>query len=99
MRLSLDAAMKDSPKEIIFVMHFPPAVVPSLASVFTELFSEYPVKQVIYGHLHGAGGFKKGIKGKQGDILYRLVAVDYIGFRPVLAREVPTSPAPPTLTD
>jgi predicted phosphohydrolase len=84
MRMSLDAAMNEAPEEIIFSMHFPPAVVPENRSVFTELFEQYPVKQVIYGHLHGKNAFKKGIKGEQGGIMYRLVSIDYLDFCPVL---------------
>ncbi|MDR1272363.1 MAG: metallophosphoesterase [Clostridiales Family XIII bacterium] len=84
MRLSLDAAMKESPGGIIFAMHFPPAVAPKNRSVFTDLFEQYPVKQVVYGHLHGKSAFKKGVKGEQGGILYRLVSIDYLDFCPVL---------------
>ena len=54
LRLSLDAAMRDGAEKIILMMHFPPMNDKQEDSAFTALFREYPVKKVIYGHLHGA---------------------------------------------
>ena len=84
LKMSLDSGISAGAKEIICAMHYPPANNPNTNSEFTKLISNYPVSQVVYGHLHGSNSFKKGIKGKQDDVLYRLVSVDYIDFKPVL---------------
>jgi predicted phosphohydrolase len=83
LKLSLDSAVAAGAGEILAAIHFPPAVAPQYRSVFTELLEQYPVKQVVYGHLHGTAAFSKGIRGLRGGILYRLVSSDYLDFRPV----------------
>ena len=81
LKLSLDSAMKAGAKEIICAMHFPPAVNPVNESVFTRLFAEYPITQVVYGHLHGRNSYSKGIMGNHNEILYSLVSIDYLDFK------------------
>ena len=51
-------------------------------SAFTALFREYPIKKVIYGHLHGAASHKTAFEGKREGIDYALIAADYIAFCP-----------------
>jgi len=97
LKLSLDGAMKDGAAQIIVMMHFPPMNDKREPSLFTELFAAYPVQLVVYGHLHGAGGFANriergetflltdvfGKKKKPGGMEYRLVSCDYTQFRVV----------------
>ena len=40
------------------------------------------VRLCCYGHLHG-GSHRLAVTGRQGAVDYRLVAADYVGFRPV----------------
>ena len=82
-RLSLDsAARKNRYEEIIFMMHFPPALFGETENAFVNIFKEYPVKKVVYGHLHGKGNCEAGIKGLHDGIEYHLVSSDYLDFCP-----------------
>ena len=82
LRLSLDAAIKAGAEDIIVMMHFPPVNEKREPSAFTEILGEYPVKRVVYGHLHGAANHKNALQGERDGILYELVAADYLDFCP-----------------
>ena len=84
LKFSLDSAMNAGAKKIICGMHFPPAINPIKNTDFTTLISEYPVEQVVYGHLHGSAAYKKGIAGTYKDVEYKLVSIDYLDFKPLL---------------
>ncbi|MDR3305298.1 MAG: metallophosphoesterase [Clostridiales Family XIII bacterium] len=84
LKFSLDSAMAAGAEEILCAMHFPPAACPQNKSVFTDLLGQYPVKQAVYGHLHGAAAFRKGISGEHDGILYRLVSFDFVDGKPQL---------------
>ena len=70
LRLSLNNAkkLKQEGDKLIALVHFPPFNVHRENSAFTEIFSEYGVDSVIYGHLHGKSVkadkivYKKGVK-------------------------------------
>lgn len=55
LKLSLNSAvkMKNDGDKIIALIHYPPFNVHRDSSAFTELFEQYGVSSVIYGHLHG----------------------------------------------
>lgn len=55
LRLSLKSAQKLAQEgdKLIALVHFPPFNVRRESSAYTELFEEYKVNAVIYGHLHG----------------------------------------------
>lgn len=82
LRLSLDAAMRSGAEKIILMMHYPPMNDKKEDSAFTALFQEYPIKQVVYGHLHGAESHATAFEGEKDGIQYELVAADYIDFCP-----------------
>lgn len=82
LRLSLDAAMRDGAKKILLMLHFPPMNDKREPSAFTAIAQEYPVKQVLYGHLHGAASHKTAFEGEKDGISYTLVASDAIAFCP-----------------
>ena len=84
LELSFDKAIADRAKDIICVLHFPPALTPANSSPFMDLIEKYPVSQVVYGHLHGNQAYHKGIQGFFGNTLYRLISSDYLSFRPLL---------------
>ena len=48
-----------------------------------ELLKKYEVRRCYYGHLHG-GSHGLAMQGQWGGIEFRLVAADYIGFKPQL---------------
>ena len=82
LRSSLEAAVNAGFRDIIGVMHFPPASVRYGESGFTDLFREFGVLKVFYGHLHGADGFRRGISGNVCGVEYKLVSVDYLRCMP-----------------
>lgn len=82
LRLSLDAAMRNGAEKIILMMHYPPMNEKKEPSAFTELFREYPIEQVVYGHLHGAESHASAFEGERDGIRYTLTAADYIAFCP-----------------
>ncbi len=82
LRLSLDAAMKKGAENIILMMHYPPMNDKKEDSAFTELLKEYPIRKVVYGHLHGTESHATGFQGERYGIIYELVAADYLDFCP-----------------
>jgi hypothetical protein len=82
LKLSLDSAMKAEVKKIIVMMHFPPCNQTG-KSEFIDLMKNYPVKKVVYGHLHG-NEFDAGIKGIADGIEYNLVSADFLDFTPTM---------------
>jgi uncharacterized protein len=81
MKLSLDAAVKNGYKKIIVMIHYPPVNEKKESSVFTELFKEYNVEKVIYGHVHGPA-LANVLDGELDGIEYIMTACDYLNFDP-----------------
>ncbi|WP_411682552.1 metallophosphoesterase [Clostridium thailandense] len=82
LRLSLDAAIKKDFKKIIVMIHYPPMNEKLVESGFVEIFKEYNVEKVIYGHLHGPS-LSKALNGKKDGIEYVLTSGDYLNFDPI----------------
>lgn len=82
LRLSLDAAMRAGAKKILVMMHFPPMNDRQEDCAFQEIFREYPIERVIYGHLHGAESHAAAFEGERYGIQYELVSADYLDFIP-----------------
>ena len=96
MKLSLEAAARagygkkaventessESRGKIIGAIHFPPAGDSFKYTGFTELFEEYGVEKVVYGHLHGRDGYGNGLKGIRNQTEYILTSTDYLRCRP-----------------
>lgn len=68
--------------KILGVLHFPPASDNLRRSGFTELFEEYGVEKVIYGHLHGKDAYGNGLQGIRNKVEYILTSVDYLKCKP-----------------
>ena len=58
LKLSLDSAREAGYMKIIAMLHYPPTNERFEDSAFTDLFKEYSVEKVIYGHLHGPFYYK-----------------------------------------
>lgn len=86
MKNSLDQAVNDGYSKIIFMFHYPPLYNGMKDSDFVNIIGEYPVEEVVYGHLHGKENFVVGAKGKIGSCNYRLVSADYLDFDPILIK-------------
>lgn len=82
LRLSLDCAMGQGAEKILVMLHFPPVNEKHEPSGFTELFSQYPVKEVVYGHLHGETSHRMALEGNREGIRYQLTSSDYLDFCP-----------------
>lgn len=69
-------------KEKLCFLHYPPQYQGYVCREIIELLERYDVKTCCYGHLHG-GSHRLAIEGLRGGVEYRLVAADYVHFRPV----------------
>ncbi len=82
LRLSLDAAVKDGYNKIICMIHYPPTNERFEDSAFTNIFEEYSVEKVIYGHLHGPS-LNRVLEGDRNNVEYIMTSCDFINFDPV----------------
>ena len=81
--LRLEASLKAAGEgEKICFLHYPPLYQGYACPEIISLLKSYKVAACYYGHLHG-GSHRLAVTGRQGAVDYRLVAADYIGFRPV----------------
>jgi predicted phosphohydrolase len=86
LELSLNSYKKTIPdvgkKDIIVALHYMPFNLKREVSGFVDLMKKYEVKKCIYGHLHGEGA-RNAVIGEFEGIEYRLVAADYLNFKPM----------------
>lgn len=82
LRLSLEGAVKQGYKKIICMIHYPPTNDKYESSGFTDIFEEFRVAKVIYGHLHGPS-LSRVMKGEKDGVEYIMTSCDYINFDPV----------------
>lgn len=79
LRLSLSSAKKlaENGEKIIAMIHYPPFNVRRESSAYTDIFEEFGVDSVIYGHLHG-----KDVRADKflikNDIKYYLTSCDLV---------------------
>ncbi|AYE34916.1 metallophosphoesterase [Clostridium septicum] len=86
LKLSLDSAKNSGYTKFIVMIHYPPTNEKHEDSAFTELFKEYGVDKVIYGHLHGPS-LGNVINGERDGVEYIMTSCDYINFDPKLILE------------
>lgn len=84
LRLSLKAAKISGATRLVCMIHFPPVNDRQDASGFSQLFEEFGVELVIYGHLHGPESHIKAMQGERNGVEYRLVSCDYLACTPLL---------------
>jgi len=81
LRLSLQCAAKHTgAKRRIAMMHYPPFNEKREDSLFTQLFEEYGIETVLYGHLHGKSLYN-AFDGVLRSVLYQCVSCDYLDFK------------------
>ena len=85
--LRLKASLERASGEILGFLHYPPVSDPKKFSGFMQLFEDYGVKKVYYGHVHGEDNFRRAIKGNYYGIEYNLISADYLNCCPLLIRE------------
>ena len=89
LEMSLEAgkkAMDADPtiERITCFIHYPPVTDRIRLSGFHDLFREYGVKNVYYGHLHGDDAFRAAVTGEVDGVEYHLISLDYLDCRPLL---------------
>lgn len=82
LRMSLDAAVKEGFEKFIVMIHYPPMNEKLVESGFVEIFKEYNIEKVVYGHLHGPS-LTKALNGEKDGIEYILTSGDYLDFNPI----------------
>jgi len=60
--------------------HYPPISGKNMENEFLDLFNEYGVKHVLYGHLHDASA-ANSFNGVFDGIRFQNVSCDYLGFK------------------
>ena len=82
--IRLESSLKaagDKPKMVF--LHYPPRYKGYECKEILDLLKKYEVRRCFYGHLHG-GSHKLAMEGQWDGVEFRLVAADYIGFKPYL---------------
>ena len=69
-------------KERLCFLHYPPRYQGYTCREIMELLERYRVKTCYYGHLHG-GSHRLAMEGMCNGVNYKLVAADYVKFKPV----------------
>lgn len=82
LRLSLDKAKEAGFNKFIVMIHYPPINERIEDSAFTEIFKEYGVEKVIYGHLHGPA-LGSAFNGEYEGVNYIITSCDYLNFDPI----------------
>lgn len=85
LRLSLESS-KDSDKEKIVFLHYPPVYANFKSDEMISILKEYGVKKCYYGHIHGQNMIKNAFNGELDGISYRLISCDALHFTPILVR-------------
>lgn len=82
LRLALGSAQKlrEEGDKLLVMVHYPPFNVRREQSLFTELFENYKVDAVVYGHLHGKESRADKILERKG-INYYLTSCDQVDFK------------------
>ena len=79
--MSLDRAVALSKGgEIVCMVHYPPLTDAARDTEVTSLIEKYPVKNVVYGHLHGPA-LKGAFRGEHNGISYHQVSCDGTDFK------------------
>ena len=80
--IRLEASLKAAgDRQKMVFLHYPPRYRGYECTEILDLLSKYEVRRCFYGHLHG-GSHKLAMEGLWDGVEYRLVAADYIGFKP-----------------
>lgn len=90
LELSLNCAVRlteaSKSSHIILMMHFPPIYAGMERTGFTDIIDRFPVRNVVYGHLH-AQSHKLAFNGERDGKSYALCSADFTSFCPLLIVE------------
>lgn len=70
-------------KEVIVFMHYPPYIKENNKYInpFSEIFEDYKIKTVYYGHLHGSQAYAGIEDFEVNGTTYKLISADYLDFK------------------
>lgn len=85
LKLSLDSIK--GVKDIIVLLHYPPFDDKGQETEMGNLMRQYPVRHVVFGHLHGES-LKGAVEGEINGIWYHLTSCDYLNFSPKIIMEI-----------
>lgn len=83
---SIDEAVTlrgDRAVPIVALWHYPPFDTHGQPGPAVEVLEQANIAACVYGHLHAQGQWATATQGEVGGVLYRCVAADAIGFRPL----------------
>ncbi len=81
--LRLEASLKAAgERDKLVFLHYPPKYKGYECKEILELLHKYEVRRCFYGHLHGQS-HRLAMEGLWDGIDFRLLAADYVNFRPV----------------
>lgn len=75
-----DGLKRNSNKEIIVFMHYPPVIKQNLNTEFMKILKKYNIKRCYYAHLHGKS-IGEAIQGNIDGIEFKLVSCDSLEFK------------------
>lgn len=80
--IRLEASLKAAgERQKLAFLHYPPRYKGYECPEILELLEKYEVRRCFYGHLHG-GSHKLAMEGLWDGVEFRLVAADYLDFKP-----------------
>ena len=81
--IRLEASLKAAgEKQKLVFLHYPPRYKGYECPEILALLEKYEVRRCFYGHLHG-GSHKLAMEGLWDGVDFKLVAADYVDFKPV----------------
>lgn len=81
LRLSMDSALRVcGGGPVICMLHYPPLLEAMRDTEVTALIEDSPIREVVYGHLHG-NALKGAFRGIHNGVHYHQVSCDGIGFK------------------
>ncbi len=83
LKLSLDEAVKlqkETEKEIVIFLHFPPIWGDFICEEILSLLKDYKIKRCFFGHIHGC--YTSPSVFEHEGIQFRMISADYLDFIP-----------------
>ena len=80
--LRLEASLKAAgEKQKLVFLHYPPRYKGYTCQEILDMLAKYEVRRCFYGHLHGPS-HKLAMEGQWDGVEFRLIAADYLDFKP-----------------
>lgn len=87
LRLSLESVPQVADREILLLLHYPPANSRQERNEIIDLLEEFGVKTCVYGHLHDQSVSHR-LPDQIWGINFHLASADFLDFTPLLIKEI-----------